>query len=105
MKNFALLEISLPLWSCMSTEKFGYLFRSSKASENVEREKQTTSLTPVRFALLRRRERRVRNKRQNFLMSSLSLRSPRLRVRPVLILSCCCPCLSTSRKCNEPIKA
>jgi len=50
---------------------FGYLFRSGKASENVEREKQTTSLTPVRFALC---------------------------VRPVLIFSCCCTCSSTSRK-------
>jgi len=30
----------------------GYLFRSSKASENVEREKQTTSLIPVRSASL-----------------------------------------------------
>ena len=43
--------------------KSGYLFRSSKALENVKQEKQTTLLTPVRFALSRRRERRVRNER------------------------------------------
>lgn len=53
MKNYALSWLMLPFWSGMSREKFGYLFRSSKASENLERETQTTSLTPVRFAHLK----------------------------------------------------